>query len=338
MKDKLAPGQLIMAGIPGSELDRETLNLIRRCGIGNFIIFGRNTANGPEGLAALISGIKRACAESGLPQPLIAVDQEGGRVQRLGPPHWPALPALSDIGNTSLPAGAARQHALDTAGILETVGINVNLAPVLDLQPEGDGGVLAGRTFSADPGRVSELGCVYVRTLQEKGIIATAKHFPGIGAVNDDPHHHRPVVPDDPGLMDRALEPFTAAIDCGVSAVMTSHVIFPSIDPWQPATFSAPICTGLLRDKLGFQGILFSDDMEMGGITRHNRTGEAALKAVRAGHDIILVCHSLERIRKAWEALSYGLEKGLITPGRLEKSLERIARAKSCINSERKPE
>lgn len=327
MRNKRAPlGQLLMIGIPGTVLDPESLSLIREHGIGNFILFTRNVRGGPDQAKKLCDDLNEACADAGLPPPLIAVDQEGGPIQRLGPPFWPGIPSNEEVALSKNPETQANAQAETAAKVLNFLGIRLNLAPVLDLAPTGTQGVLKGRSYGPDPREVSILGEKYIRTLQANGIGATAKHFPGIGRVEKDPHFQRPVVTASKETLMHEMSPFREGVKAGVKAVMTSHVVFPSLDPDEPATFSKIIVNELLRRELDFQGLLLTDDLEMGGITGHGSLGEAAVKAILAGHDLLLICYRAQKVKEALDALEKAWSQGVLNTGKLDLSLSRIAR------------
>ncbi len=327
MRNKKIPlGQLLMIGMPGTDLDLESLSLIKEHGVGNFILFTRNVKGGPDQTKRLCDDLNEACADAGLPSPLIAVDQEGGPVQRLGPPFWPEIPSNEEVVLSKNSETQANVQAETAAKILNSLGIRLNLAPVLDLAPTGTEGVLKGRSYGDDPREVSILGEKYIRTLQANGVRATAKHFPGIGRVEKDPHFQRPVVTASKETLMYEMTPFRESVKAGVKAVMTSHVVFPSLDRDEPATFSKIIVNELLRREMGFQGLLLTDDLEMGGITGHGSLGEAAVKAVLAGHDLLLICHSAQRVREALDALDKAWSHGILNTGKLDLSLSRIAR------------
>ncbi len=317
-------GTLIMAGISGTSLNDETRDIILNHGVSNFIIFRRNAAEGPVTLKKLTDDLKNACSDAGLPCPIISIDQEGGTVQRLGPPLWEALPSAHEAGGSEDPGQAVDDLAAKTADMLKICGINMNMAPVLDIAGPAAQGVLKGRCFGNSAEAVSASGIRYIRTLQSQSIAAVAKHFPGIGMVGEDPHLKRPVVGEQTDKVLKNTEPFRQAIEAGVSSIMTSHVIFTALDPDLPASFSPAIATDLLRHDLGFQGVLITDDLEMGGITGYGSVAQAALKAFLAGHDMLLVCHRHERIKAVVQEIQDACKDGRISRERLETSLERM--------------
>ena len=317
-------GRIIMAGINGVTPDHDTAMLIKEFGVCNFIIFNRNVNEGPERLLELTSEIRVMCSKEGLPEPLFAVDQEGGKVQRLNSPFWHHISSNRSAASAQNPEEAVRLQAESAAEMLKEAGIDLNLAPVLDLSGPADNGVLMERTYSDLPAVTSDLGMIYIESLQAMGVGATAKHFPGIGMVRQDPHEKRPVVDAD---QDRIMEdamPFMKAVSSGVAAMMTSHVVYRGIDTENPATFSFKISTELLRNRFGFKGVLITDDLEMGGIIGYDTIGNAATKALNAGHDMILVCHETERVVEAVTAIDEGVKKGLIQEDRLLEADARV--------------
>jgi beta-N-acetylhexosaminidase len=305
-------------------MDPETRDLIFNYGVSNFIIFRRNTSQGPETLRRLCQELKEACSNAGLPRPIISVDQEGGAVQRLGPPFWEKLPSAHEAGNAEDLQQAITNLSEKTAKMLKDSGLNMNMAPVLDIAGHASSGVLRGRCFGTAVETVSKAGRIYIQKLQDQSIAAVGKHFPGIGMVTEDPHLKRPVVDLDASTVMKHAEPFRQAIESGVSTVMTSHVIFTAIDPDVPASFSTEIAANLLRGILGFRGVLITDDLEMGGITGYGSVEKAALRAFLAGHDMLLVCHRPERIRATVQEIQSACVDGRISTARLDASLERV--------------
>ncbi|MGQ9499370.1 MAG: beta-N-acetylhexosaminidase [Dissulfurimicrobium sp.] len=323
-------GQLIMMGIPGPELDAVTRSLIRELGVGNFILFKRNVKD-PDQLKKLCDSLKEACLATGLPQPIIAVDQEGGPVQRLGPPYWQEIPSNSDVAGTANPFIDAAYQAKLVASAFKAAGIGLNLAPVLDLAQPDVKGVLAGRSYGPDPEKTGMLGAAYINALQALGIGACAKHFPGIGRIRKDPHLERPVVFASKDILLKDMLPFKIAIDQDVAAIMTSHVTFTALDQQEPATYSSHIAKDILRNMLGFKGVLMTDDLEMGGITGYLSVEEASLKAFLAGHDLLLICHEAERVKRTVAFLDHALNHGVISAKQLDESLERLDRLRKKI-------
>ncbi len=320
-------GQLFMVGLPGTDLDSETRELIREYSIGNFILFRRNAAD-PLQVAGLCRDLKNACRDRGLPPPFISIDQEGGPVARLGPP-FTQFTGASGIARDANPEAEAHRFAQITARELNLVGCNMNLAPVMDLDVPGTDPVMKGRTFGNDPELVGHLGSIIIRDMQAEGILATAKHFPGIGGVKLDPHQDLPVMETPASeLEQRELIPFRMAVGAEVAAVMTAHVIYSGVDPYWPATLSRTFITEVLCAKMRFSGLVITDDLEMGAIERHYSVEESAIAAFMAGADIILICHSREKMVRAFEALRIHLEKEKDGRLRLEHSLACIMATK----------
>lgn len=316
--------QFLMIGLPGFTLDDETLLNITNCGICNFILFKRNVLHSLQ-LKELCNQLNTACKSAGLPPPIIAVDQEGGDVQRLGPPRWPRLISNREVGRQIDPIEAAQNQAKAAAIALKDAGINLNLAPVLDVYRGNEQPLLIERSYGSDERLVASCGTAYIHTLQSYGIGATGKHFPGIGSVTTDPHHTRPVLPSTFPIEPELL-PFIEAIDADVSAMMTSHVVYEGLDPNEPATFSHKIAHELLRERLGFKGILLTDDLEMGGVHTETEITIAGVKAFQAGHDLLLVCHHQDKALDIILAMENALKNNEISLERIAESVRRLQR------------
>lgn len=265
--------------------------------------------------------------DSGFPL-FLAIDQEGGRVARLKPP-FSQFPGNEAIGNSPNPEESALHYASITAKEMALVGLNMNLAPVMDVtQPNMDSHLL-GRTFSHDPSVVAKLGEIVIETLQGGGVMAVGKHFPGLGSSNLDPHQDLPTVEAPLEEMDSIhLPPFAAAIAAHVSAIMTSHAVYPALEPGVPATLSRNIVSNLLREQMNFKGLIISDDLEMGAIAKQRGLPQAAADAFEAGIDLLLICSSQEDLIASIEFIRDRLLKGEVSEQRLQGSLKRIKRYK----------
>ncbi|AEI45172.1 beta-N-acetylhexosaminidase [Paenibacillus mucilaginosus] len=321
LKQKI--GQLLMCGFPGTEPTPEMEELIRDGGIGGIIYFRRNLAE-PAQAAALSAKLQGFAAEgSGVPL-LIAVDQEGGMVTRIeqGVSVMPGAMALGATGD----ADAAYEAAKVTAAELLAMGINMNFAPVLDVNNNPLNPVIGVRSYGGDPELVARLGTAAVRGYQETGVAATVKHFPGHGDTSQDSHHELPTVPHDRGRLDRLeLVPFREAVRQGVDAVMTAHLLFPAVEPEPlPATLSPRVLTGLLREELGYGGVIVTDCLEMNAIAGHYGVAEGAVLAVEAGADLVLVSHRIELQRAALDALTAAVESGRLSEERIDRSVDRL--------------
>jgi len=260
---------------------------------------------------------------------ILAVDQEGGRVARLKEP-FTLFPGNSAIGNDPRPVERAMEFGVITAREMALVGLNMNMAPVVDVRRGEPERHLDGRIFSNDPEKVALLGQSVVKSLQENGVMAVAKHFPGLGRATLDPHHHLPTIQADIGEIEEInLPPFRAVIKQGVSAVMTSHAIYPALDPVNPGTLSKRIVTGLLRERLCFEGMIITDDLEMGAIKKGWGVAKGAVAAFEAGSDLLLICEDQEEVLAGMETLRDRLLREEIPLERLHQSVRRITEAKA---------
>lgn len=322
-----ASGQLFMAGMPGTRLDKGTETLIREYNLGGVILFAKNIQD-PFQITSLCKDIQeKALAHQGLPL-FIAVDQEGGRVKRL-PAPFTCFPGNEEIGRDEAPVARAEEFALTTAREMSLVGLNMNMAPVVDVRRGESPDYLAGRTFSNDPEQVSLLGRTVVRLFQKNGVMAVGKHFPGLGRGHIDPHCRLPTVATGLEELYRTdIPPFRAIIEEGVSGIMTSHAVYPALDPSGPATVSPKILTDILRRELGFQGLIITDDLEMGAIANQMDISEGAVGSFEAGADILLVCSRQEGVLQAMGALQEA-SSGKVGRARLMRSLERIRNLKA---------
>ncbi len=316
-------GGLLMVGLPEQQLDDSTRELIRQERINDFILFKRNVGD-PAQLKALCGELALCCREAGLPSPLIAIDQEGGTVARLPPPFTQFADARV-LAEGPEPETALVDYARICAAELLAVGINMNLAPVLDLCPAGQDFYMERRVLGSDPATVARLGCLVIKTMQEQGLAACAKHFPGLGSARLDPHRALPTLERSREELEQLdLPPFQAAAKLGVAAIMTSHTIYPTLDPLRPATLSPAILEQLLRQKMGFKGVIVTDDLEMGAIENHQGVEEAALVALAAGADQLLICHDHQKVRRTLARLRQALAAGELARARVAASLARI--------------
>ena len=316
-------GQLFMLGFDGTSVSTDFTKLIAEYRPGGFIVFRRNLESAAQ-IVKLTNKLQKLAADSPF---LIAIDQEGGRVSRLpdGFTIFPPCAALGFAADTRL----AYEVASTTAAELRAVGINMNMAPVLDLNTNAGNPIIGDRAFSAKPADVCGLGLATIAGLQDNKVVACGKHFPGHGDTTTDSHLELPVVASSfERLHDMELRPFRHAIDNELATIMTAHVSYPKIDPQFPATLSYIMLTDLLRDQLRFKGVVITDDLEMRAIIDHYGIEEAALLAFQAGADVLLICKERDRQVAAMEALHRAVKDGKISETRLEASLRRIARVK----------
>src|SRR5262249_47142192 len=332
-------GQFFYIGLPGTELDPETKSLLSEVQPGGIIIFGRNVA-APEQLRSLLDGTREL-----LPSPpLFGIDQEGGLVDRLRRILTP-MPAARKIRQHG-DLAAARSLGRITGEVLRILGFNMNFAPVMSIMTE-DRDLLSNglysRSFGRSPGEVLGYTTVYMRGLQGAGCVGCLKHFPGIGAGEVDSHEQMPMVSlshDD--LIAQDLAPYIELFqrqDDRVRCVMVSHGGFPNIDIQlgvtaglvEPASLNPEIVTKLLREELGYQHLVVTDDLEMGAISRHCEIEDATIRAFLAGEDMVLICAHPEIIRRGYHALLKAVKEGQIPEERINASLGRIANMKAIV-------
>ena len=317
-------GQLLMAGFDGLEPDAQIERLIRNHHLGGLILFRRNIAH-PDQIAALNRSLQRINAEQADIPLLIAVDQEGGVVARVEDGVTPLPSALAFRATGSVADCEALTRVANEE--LRLLGFNVNFAPVLDVNNNRYNPVIGVRAYGETAAEVCEYGLAALRGIQAAGIAATAKHFPGHGDTDVDSHLGLPRVPHDRARLDEVeLAPFRAAIAAGVDAIMSAHVVFPAFepDPDIPSTLSRAVMSDLLRRELGFLGVVFTDCLEMAAIADGIGVVEGALRAFKAGADVLLVSHREDRQVAVIEALVAAVENGEISEARIDESLVRI--------------
>ena len=322
-------GKQLVVGIPGTALTDDVTQQLRSIQAGGFIPFGRNSTS-PEQFRALIAQLNSALDR----KVLVMVDHEGGRVVRFAS-GLTRFPDALTVGTTQHPQDAVRQGQIE-ARELTALGVHVNLAPCVDVLVPGADPIIGTRSYGSDPQWVAAMAVARIQGLQEHGLAACAKHFPGLGAVPKDPHKQLPTVGLEWSAMcTEHLLPFIAAIQSGVATIMSSHVCYPRLDPTAktPATFSRRLIHELLRGELAFQGVVLSDDLEMGALRELCPIGEAAVRAVEAGHDILLVCSNFTLQREVFEALREAYRGGRLSIEALERSVERIAHLQRVYGS-----
>jgi len=332
-------GQFFFIGLPGTKLDSETRALIEEVQPGGVIIFGRNVA-APQQLRDLLDGVRELLPVA----PLLGVDQEGGLVDRLRKIFTP-MPSARTIREHGDLAGA-RGLGRISGEVLRLLGFNMNFAPVMSIMTEerdllSNG--LYSRSFGRSPGEVLGYTTVYLRGLQETGMIGCLKHFPGIGAGEVDSHEEMPLVRlTHEDLLAQDLAPYIELFerrDDRVRCVMISHGGFPNIDIkegvtgglLEPASLSHNIVTNLLRKELGYQHLVVTDDLEMGAIAKHCEIESAVVRAFLAGEDMLLICAHPEIIRRGYQSLLSVARAGKLPKDRMRGSLKRIASIKSIV-------
>lgn len=321
-------GQMIMAGFPSKMYDEHLKSLIEEKKIGNIILFSRNLGSTDE-IIALTRSVQRNMMDNiGIPA-FLSVDQEGGTVTRIheGVTFFP--------GNMAFTASGLKEATISQGEIvgkeLRNLGINLVLAPVLDVNNNPDNPVIGVRSYGDNPEVVSRLGTNFIKGLHTGGVAATAKHFPGHGDTSIDSHLDLPIVKHDmKRLMKIELPPFIKAINEGVDMIMSCHILFPEIEEKNlPATLSYKVITKLLKERLGFQGIVITDCMEMNAIASYYGTENAAVMAVKAGADIICISHSLKAQLNSHTRIKEAVLKGEISENRIDESVKKIIEAKN---------
>lgn len=301
-----------LLGFPGQELTAELADLLGG-GLAGVAVYPRNFHDVAE-LSRLTNAIRQAAARP----VLIGIDQEGGTKFSLGEPFtpWPSPAELGCLGDGRIVERMARAMARE----LRAAGVNLNFAPMLDLATNPNSPVTSGRSFGRDPQHVAQMGCAFLRGLQAEGVLACAKHFPGHGDTAIDPHLDLPRFEGTrERLMAQELVPFAAAIRAGVPLIMTAHILLPRIDSAWPASLSRELLQSILRNQLGFDGIILADDLGMGAIGRHYENGESVVQSLQAGTDIAMLCHDWAAVAPALEAVAQALAS--CTPsGRQEKN------------------
>lgn len=320
--------QLFMVGFDGKTVPTSMDTLIKQ-GVGGAILFARNIES-PEQTTQLTNRLQELSQDSPSKVPLlISIDQEHGIVSRFSQ-GFTLYPGQMALGATKSDA-AARTMGEVTGRELRALGINMNLAPVLDVNNNPANPVIGVRSFGEDPNLVAKLGTALIAGLQSQQVAAVGKHFPGHGDTSVDSHKALPVVAHPRERLNSVeLVPFKAAIAAGVDAIMTAHVFFPAIEnnPDLPATLSSLVLTGLLRQELGFKGVIITDDMEMKAISDRYSPGEAAVKAILAGTDIVLIASQPTHHQAALNAVQKAVADGQITKERLDQSVRRILELK----------
>ena len=312
-----------MAGFEGTTLNRETENLIRKCHVGGLILFSRNYEN-PEQLHALIQDLQDVAASSSTGLPLfISVDQEGGRVARLTEP-FTKFPPFCCAGNANSET-LALQWGKALGSELMEVGINMDYAPVLDVHTNPDNPIIGDRAIGSDPVIVGRLANAFIRGFREVGMIPVGKHFPGHGDTHLDSHLDLPTVGRDAAILESVeLLPFKETIAQGLEVIMTAHVIYKAWDETLPATFSKTILQDILRTRLGFKGIIISDDLEMKAVENYFKFENFPRMGIEAGLDMFLICNSVEKVHALHSQLVRDLETEAIESQAIQPSLKRI--------------
>lgn len=308
--------QLLMIGVP----EGNDLSDVARLQPGGVVLMGRNAGPRAE-VRRLTRAIREVCDEA----PLIATDQEGGRVQRLHD-GFTDIPSMRELASGG--ANAVGLMAANVAAELRGVGIHVNFAPVCDVPVHPDDTVIANRAFADEPIRAGLLAAEYIRGAQPT-VMCVAKHFPGHGGVGVDSHQGLPTFGSTlEELRSIHLQPFRAALAAGVGGMMIGHIAVSDLDAsGAPASLSQPIVTGLLREELRFRGLVVTDDLEMGALNEFD-PGDIAVRAIAAGNDLLLFCHNAAKAEAAIEAIELAVGNHTLSTERVQDAIERVRWAK----------
>ena len=319
-------GQFFVFGFQGEFPPADYLDLLEKQNLGGVILFARNIES-PKQISKTLKEIK-SISERPL---FVMIDQEGGRINQVKK-DFPVFPSNEFYGNRKDRDGIFKAYKT-TAGELARLGININLAPVVDVLTNPNNSVLQERTFGKDPALVAEMSKVAVEAIKSENIFACAKHFPGIGAVDVDPHLSLPINSNSRERFETIdFLPFQACISSDVDMIMSTHVLCPELDSGEPASLSKVICTDILRKELGFEGILITDDMQMGAIRKNTELTEACRQAFLAGNDLILICDKFEEQVQVLEHFEKQVSDGKISEERLNFSLDKILSAKEGLD------
>jgi beta-N-acetylhexosaminidase len=320
-------GQLMLLGFGGTTMDETVERFLDEKKPGGVALFARNIKTVPQ-TVKLIRDV-RSHDPHGIPM-FVSVDQEGGHVVRIKKDVivLPSAMALGAADDEDL----AFRVGIALGRDMHIMGFNMNLAPVLDVNSNPKNPVIGIRSFGEDPVKVGAMGAAYLRGLQQEGVVAVAKHFPGHGDTEDDSHQLMPVLShDEARLKSVELIPFKRAFEAGLDALMTAHISLPRIaeEPDMPSTVSKNVLTGIARDELGYKGVIMTDGLEMNGIVDRYGSGEAAVRAVQAGADMVMVLWFPEKKDEVQRALTKAVQEGRISKARLDESVRRILELKA---------
>lgn len=318
MSDADKVGQLLMIGIHGKTLNDDAKFMLNEYRVGGIILFDRNMES-KEQVKSLITDINKTGKSAGLTPLFIGIDQEGGAVARMED-QLIKVPPAEELGKE--PIEQAVSLAKQSGTELKDLGFNINFAPVADL------GLTYGRSFSTNPDEVVRYASAVGKAYDEAGLWYSYKHFPGIGKTDVDLHADTSVVPvSKETLLNEDTKVFVDLIKQSkpnTYAIMVSHAMYPQIDPDHPSSLSKVIITDWLRKDMGYNGVVVTDDMDMGALAKHYTFGDMAVQSILAGSDILLVCHEYEHMQEAYNGLMKAVKEGRISKHRLDESVKRI--------------
>ena len=318
MSDADKVGQLLMIGIHGKTLNDDAKFMINEYRVGGIILFDRNMESKDQ-VKSLIADINKTGKSAGLTPLFIGIDQEGGAVARMED-QLIKVPPAEELGKE--PIEKAVSLAKQSGTELKDLGFNINFAPVADL------GLTYGRSFSTNPDEVVRYASAVGKAYDEAGLWYSYKHFPGIGKTDVDLHADTSVVPvSKKTLLNEDTKVFVDLVKQSkpnTYAIMVSHAMYPQIDPDHPSSLSKTIITDWLRKDMGYNGVVVTDDMDMGALAKHYTFGDMAVQSILAGSDILLVCHEYEHMQEAYNGLMKAVKDGRISKERLDESVKRI--------------
>ncbi|MBH1988670.1 MAG: beta-N-acetylhexosaminidase [Myxococcaceae bacterium] len=307
-------GRLFMFGFEGTSLPRQARDLLEKDQALGTILFKRN-----------IDSREQLCDLNGSIPGLVSVDQEGGRVARLKG-ICREIPSMRELGlkakkDPELPYKVGSEMGFE----LKELGFEIDFAPIMDVDTNPKNPIIGDRSFSRDPEEVARFGAGFIRGMQAAGVHACAKHFPGHGDTEVDSHLDLPVIMHERDRIERIeLLPFQAAIEAKVACIMTAHILVPALDSRYPATLSSEVLTGILRQQMGYQGVIVSDDLEMHAVADRYSVRELVRLGLLAGVDLFLVCKELDKTRAAIDAAHDLVDTGQIPRERVWEALERV--------------
>lgn len=318
MSDADKVGQLLMIGIHGTTLNDDAKFMLNEYRVGGIILFDRNMESKDQ-VKTLITDINKAGKSAGLTPLFLGIDQEGGAVARMDD-KLIKVPPAEEVGK--MPVEQAVSLAKQSGAELKDLGFNINFAPVADL------GLTYGRSYSTSPDEVVRYAGAVGKAYDEAGLWYSYKHFPGIGKTDVDLHADTSIVPvSKETLLSEDTKVFIDLIKQSKSntyTIMVSHAMYPQIDPDHPASLSKAIITDWLRKDIGYNGVVVTDDMDMGALAKHYTFGDMAVQSILAGSDILLVCHEYEHMQEAYNGLMKAVKDGRISKERLDESVKRI--------------
>lgn len=318
LEDKAA--QLIMIDLPGTELDSISMAHLKNHAWNGVILFAKNVASRSQ----VVDYIEAIHKYERVPM-YIAIDQEGGLVDRFRFEDMSLSPGAMALGVTGDPTKVFQAHQI-MGQELKELGIHIDFAPCLDINNNPNNPIIGVRSFGETPKIVAKMGVEAIKGLRSGGVIPTAKHFPGHGNTDKDSHLALPSIKASFADLEKTeLVPFKAAIAENVEAIMTAHILFSALDPHYPATLSKPILTDLLRKRLGFEGVIVTDSLAMQSIANTWGFAEAAVLSIEAGADLILALGTFERQLEAWSGIVEAVKSGRLSEERLDESLARLA-------------